>query len=68
MINFDEMEGVQEGGEAESLAKSWKYLYDADFEILFNQIIFPEAILKGHLLGEYLIQKFELFDNDLSPS
>jgi len=62
LLNFDELEE-----EAEQEAKGWKNLYDADYELLFNQKIFPIEMFKGKYIGEYMLQYYDLFDLNLEP-
>ncbi len=61
-------EGQGAGDAAEdtdTLAKSWKHLYDADYELLFNPKLFPVEMLQGKEIGDYMTSKFDLFDHDL---
>jgi len=69
LLNFDELEGRADDGveEAEQEAKTWKNLYDADYELLFNQKIFPIEMLKGKFIGDYMLQYYDLFDLNLEP-
>lgn len=69
LLNFDEMEPRADDHteEIEQEAKTWKHLYDADYELLFNQRIFPIDMLRGKLIGEYMIQHYDLFDLNLEP-
>ena len=63
------METVAEDGtdEIAQEAKTWTYLYDADYELLFNQKIFPMDMFKGKLIGDYMLQYYDIFDINLEP-
>lgn len=75
LINFDQCEvetaEAENSGkldqEIESAAKQWKHLYDPDFNLLFNPYLFPVELLQGYKVGDYMIIKYGLFDNELQP-
>ena len=63
MVNFDEFSAeCQEGGDAEQIAKQWKHLYQPDYQLIFNQTVFPIQTLKGKEVGDFMIEKYQLFD------
>jgi hypothetical protein len=61
LINFDECLGEDEM-ESGDKSNQWKYLYDADYKLLFNEKIFPEELLQGKNVGDYFIVRYGLFD------
>ena len=67
LLNFDEVEGAVDTQKGGTQGYGWKHLYDADYELLFNQRVFPVEMLQGNKIGLYMIDKLELFDFDLKP-
>ena len=68
MVNFDEFSAeCQEGGDAEQIAKQWKHLYQPDYQLIFNQTVFPTQTLKGKEVGDFMIEKYQLFDFNQKP-
>lgn len=49
-----------------SASKSWKNMYDADYRLLFNNVIFPPELLCGNKVDDYMIVKYHLFDNEMN--
>lgn len=61
LINFDECQG-EDIEDPDEKRNDWKYLYDADYKLIFNDKIFPEELLQGKKVGEYFIVEYGLFD------
>ena len=72
MINFDQGEqetqptGQNINADVELAAKEWKHMYDADYNLLFNKIIFTPELLQGSKIGDHMIVKYGLFDEHLA--
>ena len=49
-LNIDEMEQGSDN-------LGWKHLYDPSYKLLINKYVFPEEILQGKLLGDYVIHE-----------
>lgn len=42
-------------------------MYDASYKLLFNPAVFPDDMLQGKLIGDYMIHELHLFDRNLKP-
>lgn len=69
MVNFDQCEVETDGASLDlavgTASKTWKNMYEADYQLLFNKVVFPPELLCGNKVDDYMITKFGLFDNEL---